>query len=290
LRIQLSEDTFRAPGGESFLAHAGRLAAARRPVRFAFDRTPQHRHDEKEPWQPRNVFLQQITLNLPRAAYAAAETDDWFAEIERALHVALRAHAAKRDFASRMMGRGAAGPWALLCRARDGRRYFDPHGAWCLIGVDGLHEAINYLTRDIDDAGDAAHALGVRAMTFLAERCFALGRKLDLRIALAPNNDRAVGARFAARDLEQFPQTMSFLDGRIPAGSDVAYTPGVRLAPGAVSSPIERVRIEGLFHRALRFGAQTEAPLPDGALSEHSLAGFLKKTWRQTQNRCIVFE
>jgi ribonucleoside-triphosphate reductase len=290
LRVQLTEETFRAPGGERFLVHAGQLAAQRQPVHFVLERAPRAIGDREEPWQPQHAALHMVTLNLPRAAYAAGSEDGLWVELERLLHLAVAAHVQKRNFLVRLLGRTTAGPLGYLCRQRDGVPYFDVHQAWSLIGVEGLYEALAHLT-GTDPALDAgAQALGVRILKFLADRCRVLGAKFDLPLALAQNNDLEVGARFASRDLESWPSAASTQAKERTSDQALAYTSGVRLDAGTPRQAMDVARVEGRWHPYLAFGAMTVAPMPDLELSENALADFLKKVWRQTGNRRIVFE
>lgn len=289
LRVRLAESTFRAPGGEDFLAHAGQLAAVGRPVDFDLDRAPRAIGDDEEPWQPRHAVLHLVSLNLPRAALRAGTADRLWNALDDLLQIAVRAHAQKRDFIARLIGRDTAGPLATLCRRRDGTPYLEAHLAACLVGVEGLHEALEALTRGPADAPEAI-ALGVRLLDFLRQRCDSLGPRHDLRLALAQANNPAVGARFADRDRDLWPEAVAALAKPRPDGLSLGYTPGVEFARDGSRSAVEIARVEGCYHPRLAFGARTATVLPGVPLSEHALADFLKKTWRQTGNRRIAFE
>jgi len=56
-----------------------------------------------------------------------------------------------------------------------------------------------------------------------------------------------------------------------------------------VLNPIERVRQEGLFHPLIEAGALTHIWLGEAKPSRESLANFVIKTFRQTQNDQIAF-
>ena len=54
-------------------------------------------------------------------------------------------------------------------------------------------------------------------------------------------------------------------------------------------NPIERVRQEGLFHPLIEAGALTHIWLGEAKPSKESLANFVMKTFKQTQNDQIAF-
>jgi ribonucleoside-triphosphate reductase len=56
-----------------------------------------------------------------------------------------------------------------------------------------------------------------------------------------------------------------------------------------VINPIERVRQEGLFHPLIEAGALTHIWLGEAKPSKESLANFVIKTFKQTQNDQIAF-
>ena len=58
---------------------------------------------------------------------------------------------------------------------------------------------------------------------------------------------------------------------------------------GAVMNPIERVRQEGLFHPLIEAGSLTHIWLGEAKPSRESLANFVIKTFKHTQNDQIAF-
>lgn len=287
--VAIGEDFFRAPGHESFLAHAAGAAAVRKGVHFALERGSAPAAADNAPWRPRRVALQQVTLNLPRAAYVSGKESALYAELDRLLQLAAMAHQEKRDFIESLMTPPGRAPLAALAMLREDTPYCDLDAALCLVAVDGLTECVQTLLNCPRAFGPEAVGLGGRILAHLREQCREQGERLGLRLALAQNNDPAAARRFATLDAREFPHTAAGVIKTDPASQAMHYSMGVRIPPVPCLSPIDRVRIEGSFHACLEWGALTEAALPLDHMSPEAIADFLKKTWRQTANRRMVF-
>ncbi len=287
--VAIGEDFFRAPGHESFLAHAAGAATVRKGVHFVLERGPTPAAVDDAPWCPRRVALQQVTLNLPRAAYVSGKESALFAELDRLLQLAAMAHQEKRDFIESLMAPPGRAPLAALAMLREDTPYCDLDAALCLVAVDGLTECVQTLLNCPGAFGPEAVALGERILAHLREQCREQGERLGLRLALAQNNDPAAARRFATLDAREFPRTAAGVIKTDPASQAMHYSMGVRIPPAPYLAPIDRVRIEGAFHAYLEWGALTEAALPLDHMSPEAIADFLKKAWRQTSNRRMVF-
>lgn len=285
--VTIGEGFFRAPGHESFLAHAAGAAAVRKGIHFALEREAAAAHGAI--WQPRRMALQQVTLNLPRAAYVSGTESALFAELDRLLQLAAMAHQEKRDFVESLAEPSGRAPLAALAMLREGMPYCDLDAAQCLVAVDGLTECVQTLLNCPGAFGPEAASLGERILAHLREQCREQGERLGLRLVLAQNNDFAATRRFAALDARAFPRTAASVMKTEPASQIMHYSMGVRIPPAPCLTPIDRVRIEGAFHVYLDWGAITEAALPLEHMSPEAISDFIKKAWRQTSNRRLVF-
>lgn len=284
-RIALEPGFFGAPGHETYLQHVAGLAVQRKPlaVHFVEDGTR-----PASPWRPFAVYLQQVSLNLPRAAIRGEDEAGLLRELDRLLGLAVEALEAKLRFLDGLLDRGADGPLGLLAVRREGERWIDLRQAVGLAGVDGLNECIRLLLNRSDAEAKEAADLADRILSFLARRCREHGARTGIPIALAQNNDNQVSARFARVDVADHPKTAAGLVAT-EAGDCVSYTTGARLRQWHEMSPAEAVRAESALHAHLAIGAASTVSLPDSVADAGTVVDFIRKVHTQTASKGIVF-
>ncbi len=288
--VELGSDVFQTPEDEAFLNHVARAAALRQHLhlRFIHDDAPQ------DPWRARQTVLQQITLNLPRAAYQHNKEDALLRELTRLVEVAAMAHQEKHGFLEGLMDGASpqARPLSMLARSGNpgarGVPYLDIKDALCLVAVEGLNECVQVLLNAELHQSAEAMELGKRILEHLQEQCTRCGERMGLRLALAQNNDPAVSRRFATLDSQSYPKTAQSVVKLDQDTHEMEYTTGARCNPVPALNPLDHARLEGLFHQYLAFGALSELTLPFENTANDSIADFLKKIARQTTNRQIV--
>jgi ribonucleoside-triphosphate reductase len=304
--VHMTEKFFRTPGHEAFLAHICDVATEKGNTYFVFDRGDTAKiseccrlsfklqesdlQDANEPWRMRYSALQNVTLNLPRIGYLAGGEDTrLFAEITKKVELAVQAHVQKRAFIERLLSLGEGGPLGLLTMKQDGEPYLRMRRASYLIGMVGLNELVqSHLGTQLHQSPDALRfGLKVIAhMKLLADR---LSQKHGMHFVLEQTPAESTAYRFAKLDLEQYNgDAAPFIRGDIPRG-EVYYTNSTYLNVGAPVNPIERVRLEGLFHPIIEAGALTHIWLGESRPSKESLGNFVMKIFRNTQNDQVAF-
>ena len=113
--VHITEKFFTTEGHEKFLRLISDVAAEKGNTYYVFDRGETAKiseccrlsfkleqsdlEDAKEPWKMRYSAIQNITLNLPRAAYRAGGSDEkLFEELAKLMELAIEAHKQKRVF------------------------------------------------------------------------------------------------------------------------------------------------------------------------------------------------
>ncbi len=304
--VHMTERFFQTPGWQSFLHQICDVAADKGNTYFVFDRGETAKISEccrlsfrlersdlcdaATPWKMRYSALQNVTLNLPRAAYLANRNDErLFSNLRRALDIAVRAHIEKRAFLIKLLSLKADGPLALLTMERDGEPYLRMHRATYLIGILGLNELVQYhLGRELHE-DDAAFRFGLRVLAFLNMECRRLSAEHKMHLVLEQTPAESTAYRLAKLDLEYYPdQARSTVKGSIPDNS-AYYTNSTYLNVGHPISPIERVYKEGKFHDMIDAGALTHVWLADSRPAAEAVADFVVKTFRNTRNAQIAF-
>jgi anaerobic ribonucleoside-triphosphate reductase len=116
-----------------------------------------------------------------------------------------------------------------------------------------------------------------------------MSRKHNMRFVLEQTPAESTAYRFAKLDLREFsPRSGRVIKGDISRG-EVYYTNSTYLNVGSVLNPIDRVRKEGLFHPLIEAGSLTHIWLGESRPSKESLANFVIKVFRNSQNDQIAF-
>ena len=304
--VHMTEKFFTTEGHEEFLRLISEVAAEKGNTYYVFDRGETAKiseccrlsfkleysdlQDAKEPWRMRYSAIQNVTINLPRAAYEAKGSDEeLFQLIEKRLRIAAEAHQEKRRFIEQLLKEGPGGPLSLLATKRDGEMYLRLRRATQLVGILGLNEAVQFhLGKELHE-DPSAMRLGLKIISFMRLKCQELSEKYELHFVLEQTPAESTAYRFAKLDMEHFPQQA----GKVVKGDfsqkEIYYTNSTYFNVSHPMNPIDRVKQEGLFHPLIDAGALTHVWLGESKPSPESIANFVVKTFRHTQNGQICF-
>jgi ribonucleoside-triphosphate reductase len=277
-------------GNTYFVFDRGETAKISECCRLSFKLERSDLNDAQTPWKMRYSALQNVTLNLPRAAYVANHDDTaLFARLSRDLEIAARAHVQKRAFLEKLLALGQDGPLALLTMERDGEAYLRLHRCTYLIGVLGLNELVQYhLGRELHESEDAFR-FGLRVLAHLNLQCRRLSEEYGLRFVIEQTPAESTAYRLAKLDLDYFgDHARQVVKGSL-AENSAYYTNSTYLNVGHPVDPIERVYREGKFHDMIEAGALTHVWLADSRPPRESIANFVVKTFRHTRNAQVAF-
>ena len=304
--VHITEKFFQTPGHMDFLHHICDVAAEKGNTYFVFDRGNTAKvseccrlsfkleqsdlDDAKQPWRMRYCALQNVTINLPRIAYQCDGNDTkLFAKIQEVFRKAVQAHLEKRTFLERLLALGENGPLALLSMNRDGAPYLRMHRVTNLIGMVGLNEMVQIHKGQQLHESDEAIKIGLKVIAYMKLLADKMSQKYNMRFVLEQTPAESTAYRFAKLDLREFsPRSGHVVKGDISRG-EVYYSNSTYLNVGNVMNPIDRVFKEGLFHPLIEAGALTHIWLGESRPSKESLANFVMKVFRNTENEQIAF-
>ena len=234
--------------------------------------------------------IQNVTVNLPRVAFLAEKDEaKLFKLIEERLGLVAIAHLEKRRFIEALLKEGKNGPLALLANNRDGESYLRLRRVTHLVGILGLNELVQYhLGQELHESA-AALKLGLRVISFMKLKCEELSEKYDLHFVLEQTPAESTAYRFAKLDMEHYPEQAATVIKGNPKTREIYYTNSPYFNVNQPMSPIEKVKQEGLFHPLIDAGALTHLWLGESQPSPESVANFVIKTFKQTQNAQIAF-
>jgi ribonucleoside-triphosphate reductase len=95
--------------------------------------------------------------------------------------------------------------------------------------------------------------------------------------------------RFAKLDMEHYPVFADRVVKGVRGSGEIYYTNSTYFDVSQRMNPVDRVKLEGLFHPLIDAGALTHVWLGESKPSPASIANFVIKTMRHTQNAQIAF-
>ncbi|MEW6137174.1 MAG: anaerobic ribonucleoside-triphosphate reductase [Thermodesulfobacteriota bacterium] len=303
--VHITEKFFQTPGHEEFLRHICDIAGEKGNTYFVFDRGDTAKiseccrlsfkleksdlDDAVHPWKMRYSAMQNVTINLPRIAYQAAGDDTrLFTLLTDRISLAAEAHLQKKTFIERLLALGETGPLALLTMDRDDEPYLRMHRVTYLIGMLGLNEMVQYHTGEELHESEDALKLGLRIIAHMNLVARRLGKKYNMRFVLEQTPAESTAHRFAKLDMRHFPEAQGVVKGNL-SRDEIYYTNSTLFNVGASMDPIDRVKKEGLFHPLIEAGSLTHVWLGESRPSAESIANFVVKTFRMTQNDQVAF-
>lgn len=253
--LHVTKETLETQDKELLLL-ACEAAAEKGSVQFVFDKDfvtlgECYRLDESGelPAKLRRCVMQNVTLNLPRAAYKADGSTDSLLEIlSGELELAAKAHIQKRDFIKKLLAYGVEGPLGALVYSNDDAPYFRLEKTEYLIGLLGLNEMVLCLTgKELHETPEAAQ-LGLEIVRTLAKKCAELSEKYNMNFMLEQTPAESTALRFARLDLKQYPQKAEKTVRGDAAKGAVYYTNSTQLAVSADVSAFNKIDAESRMH------------------------------------------
>ncbi len=295
--LHITQESFSDPEQLELVKYACQVASENGVPYFVFDRdevtlaaccrlrtTIEDNFMVQHPESMRFCGFQNVTINLPQAAYRAGKGSlkDLFDEISRAMELAVKAHLAKRKFISRLMTTPDMPLWEIGKSGADGRPYIDLNKVTYIIGIIGLNECIEYLTGQELHEGDDVVKLGLKIISFMYFKAKEAEKKLGLKFSLEESPAESATRRLAKIDLRNFPEAREVIRGDIEK-DECFYTNSIHLRPDAPVDLLTRIRIQSKFHTMIESGAIIHAFVGEHLPPAESILNLVKKTYEKTQ-------
>ena len=295
--FHVNDETFSDPQQLELLRYACQIASENGTPYFIFDRdevtlsaccrlrtTIEDNHMLTHPESMRFCGFQNVTINLPQAAYRAGKEnlEGLYKEIDRAMDVAFKAHYEKRRFISQMMSSPEMPLWQIGKPAFDGKPYVDLEKATYIIGLIGLNECLQYLFGEELHESDNILKLGLKVVTYMNFRCKDETKKTGLKFALEESPAESASRRLAKTDLRRFPESRTVIKGTIEH-DDTYYTNSIHLRADAPIDFLTRIRKQAKFHALIESGAIIHAFVGEERPPAASVLALVEKTFHNTQ-------
>lgn len=295
--LHITQESFSDPEQLELVKYACQVASENGVPYFVFDRdevtlaaccrlrtTIEDNFMVQHPESMRFCGFQNVTINLPQAAYRAGKESlkGLFDEISRAMELAVKAHLAKRKFISRLMATPDMPLWEIGKSGADGRPYIDLSKVTYIIGIIGLNECIEYLTGQELHEGDDVVKLGLKIISFMYFKAKEAEKKMGLKFSLEESPAESATRRLAKIDLRNFPEAREVIRGDIEK-DECFYTNSIHLRPDAPVDLLTRIRIQSKFHTMIESGAIIHAFVGEHLPPAESILNLVEKTYEKTQ-------
>ena len=304
--VHMTEKFFQTPRHEEFLRHICEVATEMGNTYFVFDRGETAKiseccrlsfkleqsdlDDAKEPWRMRYSALQNVTVNLPRMAFKAGGSDARLYElIDQHLEMAAQAHIQKKAFIEEILAAEQRGPLSMLAMKRDGQPYLRMWRVSYLMGILGLNELVQAHKGKELHADNDALKFGLKVISHMKIKCEELTKRYGMHFVLEQTPAESTAYRFAKLDREHYPDFADKVLKGHPATGEQYYTNSTYFNVSHPMNPVDRVKQEGLFHPLIDAGALTHVWLGESRPNPESIANFVIKTFRHTENAQIAF-
>ncbi len=304
--VHMTEKFFKTDGHEKFLHHISETASVMGNTYFVFDRGETAKiseccrlsfkldqsdlDDAREPWRMRYSALQNVTVNLPRLAFRAKKDVNLFLDLlSGALEMVAKAHLQKKKFIEEILAQGSNGPLSMLAMKRDGNPYLRMWRVSYLVGILGLNEVVQALLGKELHQDKFALKLGLKVISHMKLKCDQLSKKHGVHFVLEQTPAESTAYRFAKLDLQHHKKEAEKVVKGNSESNEIYYTNSTYFNVSEKMNPIDKVKQEGLFHPLIDAGALTHIWMGESRPNAESIANFVVKTMRQTENAQVAF-
>jgi len=299
--LHVSKEAFNDGEQVELLKYACQIASENGSPYFVFDRdavtlaaccrlktTITDNYTIKHPESMRFCGFQNVTINLPQAAYRAARKgkknlEGFLEEVDNALGIVVKAHLQKKEFIEQLQKPGLP-QWQTGKPSLDSQPYIDLDKATYIVGHIGLNEAVQFITgkelHELDNKEFEEFALKPIAHLNVAAKKY--GEEHGLKFSLEETPAESASRRLSKIDLSRFEEARNYVRGDIE-NDQTYYTNSIHDRADAPVSIIERIQRQSMFHPAIESGAIIHAFIGEEKPSAESIFNLVKKTFETTQ-------
>jgi len=293
-------DSFENPQQAKVTDFAMQVAAENGSVYFMFDRGDgavltqccrlKEKIEDKEilkhPERLRFCGFQNVTINLPQAAYRGKTLEGTLREIDESMELGFLAHQQKASLMQKLLETDGSPMRNLGAPSDDGHPYIDLKKATYIVGLIGLNELVQILTGHQLHESEESYKLGLKVVAHMNRRINEKRKETGLKYTLEESPAESATRRLAKVDLRNFPDAKSVIKG---TPEDPYYTNSIHFAPNADVSLVDRIVGQSSFHDMIESGAIIHAYLGEHRPDKEAIRQFVEKTLRNTRCTQLVF-
>lgn len=296
--FHVNQDTFNDPDQYELLKYACQIASENGAPYFVFDRDEvtlsaccrlrtqiKDNYMIQHPESMRFCGFQNITINLPQAAYRAGRgnIEGLYQQIEYAMDLAVKAHLSKKEFISNLMKEPGMPMWEMGKTAKDGRPYIDLNTATYILGIIGLNECVQFLTGKELHEDDEAYKTGLKIISYMFLKAKKEEKRLGLKFSLEESPAESATRRLSKIDLQNYSEYAHIVVKGNLEKDEGYYTNSIHFRADAPMDFITRIVKQSKFHTMIESGAIIHAFVGEKRPSDESILNLISKTYHHTQ-------
>ncbi|MBN2040334.1 MAG: anaerobic ribonucleoside-triphosphate reductase [Spirochaetes bacterium] len=300
--FHVSEESFSDPEQLKILDRACEVASRNGSVYFIFDRdqvtlsaccrlrtTINDNYMLMHPESMRFCGFQNVTINIPHAAYLAAEdgqknTDGLLEKIYESMDLAIEAHLLKKNFVEEKMMKEGGPLWQIGKQCCDGKRYVDLDKSTYIVGLIGVNDAVKFLTGKEMHESEESVELAIKIVAAMNVKLREYTERYGLKFTLEESPAESAARRLAKTDMIYFEKYATDIVKGSFDDDSIYYTNSIHLSADCNVSIVERIRVQGLFHGLIESGAITHAFVGEERPSSGAIFKLVRNTFFRTQS------
>jgi len=211
--------------------------------------------------------LQNISLNLPRYAYISHDENKFLELLNLKIKLCSKILLKKYEIIKRRM---MSNHLRFCSGTVNGEPLFKLDDQSLSISLVGLNESIKFLTNfELHEDSEAVN-LSKKILTEINKFCFELTEKSNKKFILSENTSEKAIYRFTKLDLKRFPRETAILS------NNQNYTNSIHFRDGIKIDLLNKVKIQGDFHKFIHEGAIIYISLDDLKVEQFKIKDFMR--------------
>jgi len=305
--FHVDKRTFENPNQIDLMNYAAEVTSENGSVYFMFDRGDdailaqccrlktkvEDKTMLKYPERLSFVGFQNITINIPQAAYKSKKKDEGLEgtikEIENSMEIAYKAHIQKKSYIQKLLDtdgsplRGAGKP------VDDGKPYIVLDKATYIIGCIGLNEAVQTLTGEQLHESENAYKMGLELISAMSNKIKDFKKRSGLLFTIEETPAESTTRKFAKVDWDN--KEYGNLAREVIKGTheNPYYTNSIHFAPDADVGLVDRIYGQSNFHEMISSGAIVHAWVGEKRPDKEVIKNIVENTLKNTNCAQLVF-
>ena len=235
----------------------------------------------KHPENIRFTGFQNVTINLPQAAFKGKTLEGTLTQIGKAMDIAMRAHLEKKAYTQTLLDTDGSPLRSLGVASDDGTPYVNLEKATYIMGLIGLNEVVQYLTgKELHESRDA-YETGLQVIDYMYTKISDLRAKTGLKVTLEETPAESATQKLAKGDMARYPEAKKVIKGDLVKAP--YYTNSIHLNPGADVSILDRIELQSKFHDMIESGSIIHVYCGESQIPPESIGTLIEKTYRNTR-------
>ena len=305
--LHVDTNSFNIPSQREVLDVAGKIASETGAVYFMFDRGDdavlaqccrlktkiEDKTMLKYPEKLRFVGFQNVTINLPQAAYRAVGNggglEETLIEVDKAMGIALKAHLQKKDYIQKLLDTDGAPLRGVGRPSDDGKPYVELDKATYIIGLIGLNETVQTLIGKQLHESEEAHEMGKAIIARMYKNIQGFKKETGLTFTIEETPAESTTRKLAKGDRNH--KKYGEMAKKVVKGTekDPYYTNSIHYAPDADVGLVDRIVGQSQYHEMIASGAIIHAYVGERRPDKDYILNVVKNTLEQTRCSQLVF-